>query len=535
MDTRTYEDGTLSRGEWKLEDGSLHYCAESFEEAERIARELRSLGGCAIEKQGAYLSARVQLSEDSDPLAEFEHSEQALEAVRELRRAGFGVSGDFDGAPFLFHVETLSALTTEQGTYRLRYASALEDEARERYNALRESDGLTGAQLSRFDPEDGSREVLEACAIDPSGESLAQLALSGKIRGEVYEVRSDRLEGYSGLGWDSMDRHGRSSECVLDCMREGTARFVFVSDRACGSNYGGDGAVGKSNLRALLELAKENGLAEGSDFWELSGAHDSYGVAFRAGLRCAALSDAFLAMEDYPLLDEDLHSEIECEEQSEAWDSYVRSDFLRALESRESVEIPDDRDGEDPIRELFETARERSNTYFEHSSEGASIDVDRIVESVTRAEVLALPGAVREDEAEQAEALAQLSKARPCFDKLEDEAEAEPSERAPYSLPEAVEAVRVALGAPSSLVLGDCAEFLSQVSRWPIGQHPASDCHSPIISDVRAELATLRRHVGNVVQSARMRLAELDPARAERDTKARGAYAALPRETDPLP
>jgi hypothetical protein len=505
-----YEDGTLSRGEWKLENGTLSYCADSFEQAQQLKRELSSLGGSKVECEGAFLYCAI--------------GEEWGAAVRELREAGFAVSGDYEGAPFLFHVETQGAKTTDQGTLRLRFASAIEDEARERYNALRESDTLAELRLSRFDPEDGSREFLEGCETHGEGDSLAMLALSGKIRGEVYEVLTDELEGYSALGYGDLDRHGRSMESLLEIIREGRARFVFVSDRATGSDYGGDGSVGKSNLRELLALAAESSLVSGSDYWELDGAHGSYGIAFRAGLRCAALSEVFLALEDYPLISDDSHSEIESEEESEAMESYVLSDFKRALASREALDLDGCED--EALSELFETARERSNTYFAHSSEGASIDVDRIVKSVKRSEVVALPGAVREDEAEQAQALALLSAARPCFDKLEDEAEAEPSEREAYSLPEAVEALRASLGAPAETTIRDCAYFLSQVSRWPIGETPSAD--------PAAELATLRRHVGAVVQSARMRLAELDPERAKCDEASQGAYAALPRETPPL-
>jgi hypothetical protein len=41
--------------------------------------------------------------------------------------------------------------------------------------------------------------------------------------------------------------------------------------------------------------------------------------------------EALESLEDYPLLDEDLHSQLESESQNKAWESWVRTDFRKEL------------------------------------------------------------------------------------------------------------------------------------------------------------------------------------------------------------
>ena len=94
--------------------------------------------------------------------------------------------------------------------------------------------------------------------------------------------------------------------------------------------------------------------------------------------------DLMARIDDYPILDESLYSELELEAQGESWELWARSDFIRAIERRLGVEIESAAD----VCELFQTACERSNTYWE----GDSIDVDRAAAVVTLDDVSALTG-----------------------------------------------------------------------------------------------------------------------------------------------
>jgi len=137
--------------------------------------------------------------------------------------------------------------------------------------------------------------------------------------------------------------------------------------------------------------------------------HFSYGVACSLLCRSDELAETLAGLEDYPLIDEDDHSELEIEEQGEAWESYVRQDFRSELEAA----LPGIDLGAVPGETLwayFRILSERSNTYWEHSCEGASIDLEQVTESALPAEVAALPGVALEDVTDAVAAVATLER-----------------------------------------------------------------------------------------------------------------------------
>lgn len=84
-------------------------------------------------------------------------------------------------------------------------------------------------------------------------------------------------------------------------------------------------------------------------------------------------------MESYPSFDDELMSEIEMDWESEAWESWLKSDLLRTLpeDTQESV----DKLTNDDIFECYREAMDETNTYPEAEYSGVSVDVDRIKES----------------------------------------------------------------------------------------------------------------------------------------------------------
>ena len=219
----------------------------------------------------------------------------------------------------------------------------------------------------------------EAHAEEPTLFELVFGSKRNAPRGSVYEVEPEDAAGFGELGFGQLGRCSGSeldAERVASRMRDG-ALFVFVPDDAMGSDYGGSGAVSKSNARALRELAEELKLSDGAGFWTLSGGHSSYGVAFRLNLRSAELVRVLEGLADYPLIDEELHSETECEEQSESWSNVYARDFARELESEHALDLSGVEDS--ALFQLFETARDSANVYWTHETDGASIDLARVL------------------------------------------------------------------------------------------------------------------------------------------------------------
>jgi hypothetical protein len=91
--------------------------------------------------------------------------------------------------------------------------------------------------------------------------------------------------------------------------------------------------------------------------------------------RCWA--DIRARLDDYPILDESLYSEMELEAQNESWEVWARAEYIRAVES--ALDVTLDESDSQAVLTAFENARERSNTYWE----GDSIDVDRVAQATT--------------------------------------------------------------------------------------------------------------------------------------------------------
>lgn len=107
------------------------------------------------------------------------------------------------------------------------------------------------------------------------------------------------------------------------------------------------------------------------------------GYAIRV-YRDGAITDAFrayhelmLAMDDYPVLSDETISQIETDDESDAWKNWMRGDVLRELE-REYGEDGEYREAfellsEDDEYQLFADAMEATNTYWIHESSGPTL------------------------------------------------------------------------------------------------------------------------------------------------------------------
>lgn len=170
---------------------------------------------------------------------------------------------------------------------------------------------------------------------------------------------------------------------------------LFAEVPYCGgSDYSGS-LVERSNFRAWSE---EYAAGKGTWWWELCGGHSTFGVLVSLN-RLAELDAAqrtgddensvgeqvretLRRLDNYPLLDEDLHSQLECEAQDEAWACWAKSEFRRALEAAlgiEDLELEDD-----ALFSVFHQAADDASEYWvnEQGSE-MHIDVDAVAREVT--------------------------------------------------------------------------------------------------------------------------------------------------------
>ena len=132
-----------------------------------------------------------------------------------------------------------------------------------------------------------------------------------------------------------------------------------------------------------------------TEFADCPGVHtvyDSYSyraIAIEVQHLTQEMVEAIASLDDYCVLDEDLHSEMEMEAEYEAWDSWVKADFIRAIEKRFKCELTYEAIASDAeptsknfqtLEELFHQCCEWSNTNgYNENSDDWYIDIDRVV------------------------------------------------------------------------------------------------------------------------------------------------------------
>lgn len=153
----------------------------------------------------------------------------------------------------------------------------------------------------------------------------------------------------------------------------------YASNYTSGSDYSGTTAE-KSNYKVILEEAER--LAEEMDddswFQTFHGDHGTYAIAFHVDKTPDEIVEMLESLENYPVLDESAMSELESEEEDEAWESTYREDYRRALEK----EFDGDADAvsDEELSDHFRRWSDAANEYWEHSTEGPYIDIYRIAE-----------------------------------------------------------------------------------------------------------------------------------------------------------
>lgn len=178
------------------------------------------------------------------------------------------------------------------------------------------------------------------------------------------------------------------------------ARLLFCADKLnadCSWPGGYDApSIYRSNNRVFYDQFRhELSLADG----------DYDGLSLDVRFLTLEMIETIESLEDYPLLSEEDHSELELELQDEAWESWVGSDWRRIVETKLDETLADNNmedcadeildkveDLDCKLRGLFHDCCESSNTFWEEESGGQWIDLDRVASSLDLADLRDLTG-----------------------------------------------------------------------------------------------------------------------------------------------
>ena len=198
-------------------------------------------------------------------------------------------------------------------------------------------------------------------------------------------------------------------DAALYCAHTGwRSRLLFVSDflREDCSWPGGysPSAVYRSNARVFRDqFSRELEKADG----------DGPDVALDVRYVTAEMIETLEGLEDYPLISEDDHSQLEMELQAEAWENWGASDWRRLVCAAVEQYLPEGFpfDGDDLISrlggrednklwELFYQCCDSSNTYWEEEQGGQWVNLDRVAGALTLEDLRDITGLPLEDPAE---------------------------------------------------------------------------------------------------------------------------------------
>lgn len=160
---------------------------------------------------------------------------------------------------------------------------------------------------------------------------------------------------------------------------------LTIIEAATGSDYSGS-LVERSNFEVLQR-----------DYpWlvEIHGGHGTFGLGYlgKRENQNEALLEAIDALSDYPILDDDHHSSLEWNTAAEAWDSYGRDDFKRALVKYfDAVYAPDehklDEISDERIDQLWHDCTERlcgGEAHLNEQGESIYFPIDSIIKKITQ-------------------------------------------------------------------------------------------------------------------------------------------------------
>jgi hypothetical protein len=162
----------------------------------------------------------------------------------------------------------------------------------------------------------------------------------------------------------------------------------FQVEYATGSDYSG-GSVNESNYQVLGEMLDEHHPedAEPVVWARTSGGHGTYGIVVRYGDLEDEVREAIDALEDYPLMDDEHHTNLEMEQQQAAWDDWGVGELSKALAKETGVDRDELRDNltDGDWYQIFDLVMQRGDiTWEDQQGAGQYIDMDLVAEQVVK-------------------------------------------------------------------------------------------------------------------------------------------------------
>jgi hypothetical protein len=158
----------------------------------------------------------------------------------------------------------------------------------------------------------------------------------------------------------------------------------LVPGRLSGSDYSG-GLVNRSNYEVFCEE-----FVAGQEIWwtNVSGWHGTYAVVIDPSEAPVEAYEFLSALEYYPVADDDKLSALEQDAISDAWETWARDDFVKALEEILEEELDSSKIDESELYELFDGACQDLNLEWKNDS-GSNmwIDVKVVAHDITEEEI----------------------------------------------------------------------------------------------------------------------------------------------------
>lgn len=145
-------------------------------------------------------------------------------------------------------------------------------------------------------------------------------------------------------------------EFLKDVKKIDPEKIWYVPEDFSGSDYSGS-LISRSNHDIVLDLDIPN-------VHEIHGSHGSYGLAIRGDVDNEELISILKGLDDYAIIDEMLHSEIEEEAKAEAWSNWAEKEFIDLL-----VDKFEDEYGQEELIEKLEKSENLYRFYNDHCIE----------------------------------------------------------------------------------------------------------------------------------------------------------------------
>jgi hypothetical protein len=158
----------------------------------------------------------------------------------------------------------------------------------------------------------------------------------------------------------------------------------LIPELLCYSDYSDSSTIHVANRRAFLQEYEDYCI-------ELYGDFNYHGIALSIDWLCAEenketaseMLETLEALENYPVIDEEVLSEVEMELSNEAWESWVEHDYVRGLEEHHEITLDINDENKGPFGVMFNEVLNREEIYWYPENVDMTIKISDVVEATT--------------------------------------------------------------------------------------------------------------------------------------------------------